>query len=129
MEFVPCRLSHLLLDEQRDHVVFLRSLDGSRRLDFLIGPTEAAAITRYAKGERFARPLTHDLIAGVLEALGASLSGLRIVTVVDGTYYAEIVLTTAEGQEVAIDCRPSDGLALLALHPDTELLVADDLLE
>jgi len=127
MDWVPCRLSHLLIEEQTDsQVIYLSEIDGERRLPIVIGPMEASAIHRAVRGEHFARPLTHDLLAAFIEETGCDCRDIRVVDIQDGTYYAEIRLqTTAEDSMVAIDCRPSDAIALLVRLPGTDLLVAD----
>jgi uncharacterized protein len=129
MQWIPCYLSHLLLDEQHDHMVFLAERDGDRRLSFVIGPAEAATIERGIKGRSFMRPLTHDLLLQVISATGFQLHAVRVIEVRDGTFYAELLLQDRDGHQRTVDCRPSDGLALLTRHEDCSLLVAEPLLE
>ena len=130
MDLVPCRLSHILVDEQSDkHVIFLLEENGSRRVPILIGALEATAIGRAVKGEQFSRPLTHDLLVNLIDATGCSLTSVRVTDLRDGTYYAELVLLSASNQELVIDCRPSDAVAILARLPGTPLRVADHVLE
>lgn len=127
MSWVPCRLSHVLVEEHHDnHAIYLREIDGPRLLTIAIGPLEAGAIRRGVADERFARPLTHDLIVGLLEVTGRRCSGVRIEALEQGTYYASLLLADADGTETAIDCRPSDAIAILVRLSDVPLLVADE---
>ncbi len=128
MAMIPCRLQFLLYDDQRDHIVFLQEINGQRRLQFVIGAIEATAIIRHLKGEHFSRPLTHDLLDGVCTALGGQFFGLRIVRAEQGTYFAELLIRGEDGTTLAIDCRPSDGLAVMTRHGANEILVDESLL-
>ncbi|MHC5067014.1 MAG: bifunctional nuclease family protein [Planctomycetota bacterium] len=129
MDWVSCRLSHLLVDEHTDrHTVFLSECRGERQLAINIGPLEAAAIHRALTHNPFPRPLTHDLLLETIEASGQRCQTIRIVGVDDGTYFAELVI--ASGNDViTLDCRPSDALALLARRADTPLLIAEAVFE
>jgi bifunctional DNase/RNase len=126
MDLLPCRLTHVLIEEQTDsQVIFLAELDGDRRLPIVIGPMEAAAINRAVKDEQFSRPLTHDLLAAVIEATGHSCREIRIVDLKEGTFFAELVLVGPDEREQVVDCRPSDAIALLVRLDDVPLTVAE----
>jgi bifunctional DNase/RNase len=75
-----------------------------------------AAIALFLQGTPKARPLTHDLIADVLGALGAKVERVIINDLERDTYFAKLVLSvenelTAK-QLIELDARPSDGVAL-----------------
>ena len=127
MRWVPCRLTHILVEEQTDsQVITLAELEGERRLPIVIGPMEAAAINRAVTSDHFGRPLTHDLMVQLLEATGHHCVGIRIVALLEGTFYAELVLRDADGTEIEIDCRPSDAIALQVRLPHVPLVVAEE---
>lgn len=129
MALKPCFLSHILLEEQGDQqVIFITEQQGSRRIPIVIGPLEATAIDRAVKGNRFPRPLTHDLLLNVVEALGHRLTSVHITDLREGTFYAEVVLTARDGAITTIDCRPSDAIALLVRVPGIPLLVSETVL-
>ena len=71
-----------------------------------------------------ARPLTHDLLRDVVDALGAELEQVRITELTDGVFYA--ILAFAGGTEVS--ARPSDAIAL-ALRTGTPIFGAESVLE
>jgi bifunctional DNase/RNase len=108
-------------------VVVLRELDGTRVLPIFVGPFEAQAIARLVRHEAFARPLTHDLLALLVEGLKAKVTRVTITDLRDGTYFATLLLE--RGQEVlSIDARPSDSIAV-ALRTEAPLYVNEELLQ
>jgi bifunctional DNase/RNase len=126
---VEVRLSAVRVDLQSNTpVVLLQETEGARRsLPIFIGAPEAAAIAAAIQGVEFPRPLTHDLMRDVLEALGARLTRMVVTEVREQTYYAELHLRV-EGREVTVSCRPSDGIAL-AVRTHSPLYVADELMD
>lgn len=105
-------------------IVLLRETDGERYLPIWIGAPEASAIAFAQQGVTPARPLTHDLFADVISALGTSLVQVRITDLTDGVFYA--VLVFANGVEVS--ARPSDAIAL-ALRTGAAVLGAESVLD
>ena len=92
--------------------VTLAEKDGSRTLTIVIGWNEVQAIDRFVKGSPPPRPLTHELTAALLEAVGATLERVDVTELKEGTFYALLRLTRADGVTVEVDARPSDALAL-----------------
>lgn len=129
MTFHVCYLSGISIDEEADQqTVLVNERSGVRRFPIAIGQMEALAIDRAVKGQVFPRPLTHDLLLVALDALHSELNEIRITDVRDGTFYAELAITRADGSKIEIDCRPSDALALLVRRPQVSLLVAETVL-
>jgi bifunctional DNase/RNase len=125
---VEARVHGLVFDPKtQQHVVVLRELDGLRVLPIWIGPGEAMAIQRLVTGEAFPRPLTHDLIALVLEGLKARVARVVIADLREGTFFATIIIER-EGGLLSIDARPSDSIAV-ALRTKAPILVNDELLQ
>jgi bifunctional DNase/RNase len=75
-----------------------------------------AAITMFIQGSQKERPLTHDLLANVLRALGAKIDRVVVNDLKDGTYFARLVLSaeneTQQKKIIEIDARPSDCIAM-----------------
>jgi hypothetical protein len=94
-------------------IVLLREADGQRFLPIWIGAPEATAIAFALEGVEPQRPLTHDLLKLLTEALGATLSRVIVTELRDGIYFADLVFDTADG-EVRVSARPSDSIALAA---------------
>jgi len=92
-------------------VVILKEQRAERYLPIWIGPTEASAIAVGLQGVAVPRPLSHDLLWSVIEALGATIDRIVITDLENDTFYAKIVLNVND-DKVEVDSRPSDGLAL-----------------
>ncbi len=110
------------------HVVILRELETERYLPIWIGPWEANAIAMKLQGLSPERPLTHDLLTAVLEELGATLREILIADLADETFHARLLLETADGRTVEVDCRPSDAIAL-AVRTGVRIFAAESVLE
>ncbi len=93
------------------HVVILKETGRERYLPIWIGPWEASAIAMRLQGLTPERPLTHDLFASALEALGAHIARVVISDLADETFHARLYFVR-DGHEGEVDARPSDALAL-----------------
>jgi uncharacterized protein len=108
-------------------IAVLKDLERERYLPIWVGPCEAEAISVGAKGIEVLRPLTHDLIVNVMDALDAALRYIFINDLADNTFYATLVLSTDTG-EVEVDARPSDAIAV-AIRLDVPIYVAESVME
>src|SRR6266704_2459404 len=97
--------------ETQQRVVILKALDQDRYLFIWIAHPEAYAIAVQLQGTISPRPLTHDLMKILLERIEAKVIRVVISDVVEEIFYSEIILDVA-GQEMEIDARPSDAIAL-----------------
>ena len=98
-----------LMNYQR--VVILKEKEANRYLPIWIGPAEADAIAVKLQNMELARPLTHDLLQSVINALGATVNYVVVNALQNDTFYAKLYLNV-NGTQVEIDSRPSDALAL-----------------
>ncbi len=98
-----------LMNYQR--VVILKEKTADRYLPIWIGPAEADAIAVKLQGVGVPRPLTHDLLSSVIDALGASVNSVVVTDLKNDTFYAKIILNV-DGGQMEVDSRPSDALAL-----------------
>ncbi len=108
-------------------VVILREVGTERYLPIWIGPFEADAITVALQGMEVPRPLTHDLLADMIETLGARVSHVIVSDLRNDTFYATIVLDL-HGDEIEVDSRPSDAIAL-AVRVNAPIFVAEHVME
>ncbi|MCK9580655.1 MAG: bifunctional nuclease family protein [Methanoregula sp.] len=99
---------------------------GDRILPIFIGIWEAVSINSAMNHELLPRPFTHDLFIDLCEKCAVTLRFLQIDSIVDGVYYAQIVLLTG-GRDEYLDCRPSDGIAL-ALRASVPIFVEENVL-
>nr|WP_246039837.1 bifunctional nuclease family protein [Glycomyces buryatensis] len=105
-------------------VVLLKEADGNRYLPIWIGTVEAAAIAYQQQDVQLSRPLTHDLMRDLLEALDATLSSVEITELRETVYFAELVLN----DDLRVSSRSSDAIAL-ALRTDSPIWCADEVLD
>jgi uncharacterized protein len=126
---VEVRLSAVRVDLQSNTpVLLLTETEGlGRTLPIFIGAPEATAIAFAIQGVNPPRPMTHDLLRDVVEALGAQLERVVITELRAATYYAELQLRRGNGP-LSVSSRPSDAVAL-AVRTGSPLYVADDLME
>jgi bifunctional DNase/RNase len=108
-------------------VVMLKEKNASRYLPIWIGHFEADAIAIPMQNVPVTRPLTHDLLGGVITRLGAKLTQVVINELADETFYAKLILDI-EGKQVEIDSRPSDAIAL-AIRAKVPIFVEDSVLD
>ncbi len=93
-------------------IVLLREREGAGRvLPIFIGGPEATAIAMALEGMATPRPMTHDLMCGVLEELSAVLERIVVTELRDGTFYAELHLRLGDATH-QVSSRPSDAIAL-----------------
>jgi uncharacterized protein len=91
--------------------VFLKDPVRGKFLIIQVGVFEGSAIVQGMSRTRMKRPMSHDLLMEIIGKLGAEVQYLRIHDLVDNTYYGEIRLKKG-GQDLTVDTRPSDGIAL-----------------
>lgn len=108
-------------------VVLLDVDDPDYLLPIFIGFEEATSIARGVDAEDIGRPLTHDLTLDIVEALGGRVDHVVVSAVDDGTYIADLHLNTPR-EDVVVDARPSDSLALAA-RTDAPIEVATAVFE
>jgi bifunctional DNase/RNase len=108
-------------------IMLLREKGGDRYLPIWIGTPEATAIAMAHDGIQTKRPLTHDLMASLMEELGATVEGIVVTELRGGTFYADIAVKI--GDELHhISSRPSDAVAI-AVRANAPLFADKDLLE
>ena len=124
---VQMELKRIIISEVIDHqMIWLKEVDGERVFPIVIGIFEATSIDRRVKKMLSPRPLTHDLIASVVDSLGAELQDIYINELRDHTYFAKLRIRQ-NGELVEIDSRPSDAIAL-AVTANVPIYVAEDVL-
>ena len=122
--FVRVTVSGMARDARDNPVVLLKSSEGEEVLPIWIGQAEGIAIDLTMKGEKFERPLTHDLLRAIIEGLGAAVTKVAITELRNNTFFAKVTLR--RGADVlVVDARPSDSVAL-ALKCDAPIFVARD---
>jgi uncharacterized protein len=124
---VQMELKRIIISEiHEQQVIALKEVDGDRSFPIVIGIFEATSIDRRVKGIANPRPLTHDLVAGVIDQMGGELQDVFINDLREHTYFAKLRIRH-EGELVEVDCRPSDAIAL-AVTAKVPNYVAEDVL-
>lgn len=109
---VQMELHKIIISElQEQQIIMLKEVDGERVFPIVIGNPEALAIDRRLKGVPTPRPLTHDLLARVIEQLGGSIEQIEINDLENHTFFARIHIRQ-DGRVLEVDSRPSDAIAL-----------------
>ena len=125
---VQMELSRIIISEMaQEQYIVLKEVDGERSFPIVIGSGEAFAIDRRLKGIPVPRPLTHDLLAAVIEQLGGTIERIEINNLQDRTFFARIHIRQ-NGQTIEIDSRPSDAIAL-GVATTVPIYVAEHVLE
>ena len=126
--FLQVRVQGLFLDPITERpILVLRHEEGNRFLPIWIGAPEANAIALRLEGVEVPRPMTHDLMQGMLEKLSAQVVKVLICDLQENTYFAQIILS-AHGQEAIVDSRPSDAVAL-AVRTGAPIFVREEIFD
>lgn len=135
MDLVEVELCRVVIQQKGDQqYIHLREKDGSRTFPIVIGFNEVEEINRKLSGIQAPRPMTHDLVGRIVTALGWQLVRVVVTELRDSTFFANLILAPDKAgkpkpsEERAIDCRPSDAVAL-AVQTGAPIFVARDVLD
>ncbi|MBL7179095.1 MAG: bifunctional nuclease family protein [Desulfobacterales bacterium] len=124
----PMVISALALDPlTKSPIVVLKEIDGERTLPIWIGFLEAQAIASELEGIKFSRPMTHDLLTNFFDLTEVKVNRIEVCDLRDSTYFA-LIHISHKNNEMAIDARPSDALAL-SLRVGAPIFVADKVIK
>ncbi len=125
---VCMRLRRIVLCELQDaHSITLLEVDGTRHLSMVVGLFEAKSIDHRVRHIQTPRPLTHDLIGGVIDILGGELQDVIIHELREQTYFARLRIRR-DGEMFEVDARPSDAIAV-AVSLDVPIYVEESVIE
>lgn len=113
----------MISDLHPNQLIILRERNGGRTLPIMIGTREADVIDLRIKGVKPQRPLTHDLLASVIQAMNGEVEKIVVNDLRDRTFYAKLVIRH-NGALLEVDSRPSDAIALGAAN-DAPIYVED----
>lgn len=107
--------------------VLLKDISDNYFISIEIGQKEAQSIIAAIQHQKYSRPMTHDLLANVLNVCQLPLKGIIIHSLAENTFYAH--LCVEQGELIhEIDSRPSDAIAV-ALRTNTPIWITDNLLK
>jgi bifunctional DNase/RNase len=126
---IQMELHKIIISEMQDQqIIVLKEVDGERKFPIVIGSNEAYAIDRRLKGIPTPRPLTHDLLANIIETMGGNIDHIEINDLQAHTFFARIHIRQ-NGKTVEIDSRPSDAIAVaVTCEPPLPIYVSEDVL-
>ena len=108
-------------------IVLLKTSSGNKFLPIWIGHSEAAAILVKLQNAATPRPMTHDLVTDLLGQLEAEVIAVTVTELRENTFYAQVTVQQ-DGNEIDVDSRPSDAIAL-AVRADAPIFAADEVIE
>lgn len=111
---------------EKTPIVLLKTAEGNRFLPIWIGHPEAAAILARLQNTETPRPMTHDLFSTALGELDTQVVRINVVEMRDSTFFARVLLRKGD-EEVELDARPSDAIAL-ALRAKAPIYAADEVI-
>jgi len=112
---------------EQGNVVLVRPKESDLVVPIFIGQLETQSILIGLGHVEMPRPLTHDLLLSVLAGLGGELRRIEICDLKESTFFARIVIGRGK-QEVELDARPSDAMAL-AVRNGAEVYIAEHIVE
>jgi bifunctional DNase/RNase len=125
---VECELARIIINDNAEHqYIFLREKTGERTFPIVISVFEAFAIDRFVKDQRPPRPLTHELLFSILQQLDVTIERTEVTKLEQSTFYANLVLKRG-GEEIDVDARPSDAIAL-AVRSGAPIFVHEDVID
>jgi len=128
MGLVEAQIGGLALDiTTNSPVVTLSPLNSKKILPIWIGHYEAWAIGMEMSGVVSKRPLTHDLLYGIVKSMGGEIEKIAVTELKDQTFFAKISIKY-NGSILEIDARPSDSIAI-ALKAKAPIFVNEELFQ
>ena len=125
---IQMELHKIIISEMQDQqIIMLKEVDGERTFPIVIGSGEAYAIDRRLKGIPTPRPLTHDLLANIIDHLGGEIAQIEINDLENHTFFARIHIKH-NGRTLEVDSRPSDAIAL-GIATSVPIFVAEHVLD
>ena len=127
MKEIEFKIKGLMMDPiTNSPIVVLQDAASETLLPIWVGIFEANAIALQIEKVETPRPMTHDLIKGLLNHLNAQVLKVVVTELKENTFYALIFLNF-NGKLLTVDSRPSDAIAL-ALRTDSPIFVTDEVI-
>lgn len=127
MKEIEFKIKGLMMDPLTNApIVVLQEASSDTLLPIWVGIFEANAIALEIEKVDTPRPMTHDLIKGLLSHLDVKVTKIVVTELKDNTFYALIFLD-AGGRVISVDSRPSDAIAL-ALRTGSPIFVTEEVL-
>jgi bifunctional DNase/RNase len=127
MKEIEFKIKGLMMDPLTNSpIVVLQDTSSDTLLPIWVGIFEANAIALQIEKVDTPRPMTHDLIKGLLAHLNAKVMKIVVTELKDNTFYA-LIFISVDGKTITVDSRPSDAIAI-ALRTESPIFVTDDVI-
>lgn len=126
-DFLEARIDNISVSNL-GFIVFLKAVGDNRVLPIFIGANEAQSIAIAYNNQVPPRPLTHDLMKNLLGMLDVEVTRVQVTSLTENTFFGRIHLKKEGIEDMDIDARPSDALAL-ALRYKAPIFVHKDVYE
>ena len=111
------------------YILLLREIGGDRKLPIVIGPCNAGSIAIYLESNSNPeRPLTHDIIKSITNNFNITISRVVIHTLTEGVFHASFFCFMDGDEEIEIDARTSDAIAI-AIRMGCPIFTYNDILQ
>lgn len=115
------------MSQSGSYILMLLEPESQRQIPIIIGAHEAQGLLLAKETVHTRRPMTHELMAKMMEAYGLGLTQVTIDRVLDGVFYATLHITDGFNEKT-LDSRTTDAITL-ALLTDAPIMVDDNVLE
>lgn len=126
-DFLEARIDNISVSNL-GFIVFLKAEGDNRVLPIFIGANEAQSIAIAYNNQIPPRPLTHDLMKNLLGMLNVEVTKVQVTSLSENTFFGRVYLKREGIEDMDIDARPSDALAL-ALRYKAPIFVHKDVYE
>lgn len=125
--WVQMNVNTVLFDSRNSsYIIVLKDETGKKILPIWVGAAEGNSIALAMSNIKASRPLTHDLMVSIFDRLEIEIARVVISDLIDNTFYASLYLLH-NNQEVHIDSRPSDAIAI-AIRLGSPVFVEEEVL-
>ncbi|HEY0297616.1 MAG TPA: bifunctional nuclease domain-containing protein [Arachidicoccus sp.] len=95
-----------------NYALILEEPKSKVRVPIIIGAFEAQSIAVHFERMKIPRPLTYDLFKNTIESLHATVKEIIIHNLIDNVFHAWLILGNGKNDEIKIDARASDAIAI-----------------
>lgn len=131
MKLIQLDISAIRASDSKNnaYVLLLNELTGKRQLPIVIGWCEARSIAIALDGNEVTeRPLTHDLFKRFSEKYNITITKVIIHSLHEGVFHSSFYCKNQKGEEIDIDSRTSDAIAL-AIRFSCPIFTHEDILK
>lgn len=127
-KLIPVKVKKIIyFPPSKNYAIILNDPEINQQLPIIVGTFEAQAIALGIENITMPRPMTHDLITGILKKEKLAVEKIIITQLIEGTFYANILYKNQKNENFKIDSRPSDAIAI-ALRTGSQIFVAEQVM-